>query len=261
MSSVTQRIKQIKQPRGGYIKPSQFKTYEYDDGFTLNESENVHPSIVGMTVDYLTRFIMGADKKDAFKISCFGAEIAEKKFMQYGTIDDSVKLLSKIKGLDRMSIINACKMVSYDVWYRNPFNAFTAKGANEINADSVTVQNIKIMVERSMTFWNEYGPIVRDGFDFKPDGYTATVNAGDGDYLTEDTLWDFKVSKSKPTNKHTLQLLMYWIMGQHSGQGIYKCITKFGIFNPRLNTVYLLKVDDISPEIIEEVEKNVICYE
>ena len=32
--------------------------------------------------------------------------------------------------------------------------------------------------------------------------YTETVSAGDGDFLTSDTLWDFKVSKSKPTNKH-----------------------------------------------------------
>ncbi len=260
MASVTQRIKQIKQPRGGYIKPSQFTAYEYDEGLNLNESENVHPSIIGMAVDYLTRFIMGADKEEAFKISCLGAEIAERKFMQYGTIENSAKLLSKIKGLDKKSIINACKMVSYDVWYRNPFNAFKSKGADETNADSVTVQNIKIMVDCSITFWNKYGPIVKDGFDFKPNGYTATVNVGDGDYLTEDTLWDFKVSKSKPTNKHTLQLLMYWIMGQHSGQEIYKSITKLGIFNPRLNTAYLLNINDISPEIIEEVEKEVIGY-
>ena len=260
MSSVTQRIKQIKQPRGGYIKPSQFTTYEYDDGFTLNELENVHSSIVGMAVDYLTRFIMSAEKEEAFKISCLGAKIAETHFMQHGTIEYSEKLLSKIKGLDEKSIINACKMVSYDVWYRNPFSAIMAKGANEINADSATIQNIKIMVDRSIAFWNEYGHIIKDGFDFKPNGYTSTVSAGDGDYLTEDTLWDFKVSKSKPTNKHTLQLLMYWIMGQHSGQEIYKSITKLGIFNPRLNTAYLLKINYISPEIIETVEKNVICY-
>ena len=31
MSSVTQRIKKIKQPRGGYIKPSQFKLQKIDD--------------------------------------------------------------------------------------------------------------------------------------------------------------------------------------------------------------------------------------
>ena len=60
MSSVTQRITKIKQPRGGYIKPSQFKLQKIDDGKILNEHENIHASVIGMAVDYLTRFIMGS---------------------------------------------------------------------------------------------------------------------------------------------------------------------------------------------------------
>ena len=151
-------------------------------------------------------------------------------FQQKGTLKKVEKLLSGIKGIDNQSIINACKIVTYDVWFRNPMGAIMAKGADETNPDMDTVNNIKIMVERSISFWNKYGPIVKDGFTFDPNGYTKTVDSGDGDYLTADTLWDFKVTKSKPTNKHTLQLLMYWIMGQHSGQEIYKNIQNLGVF-------------------------------
>ena len=165
-----------------------------------------------------------------------------------------------LKAIDEKSITNACKLVTYDVWFRNPMGAIMAKGADDINPDAETIQNIKIMVQRSVKFWEDYGPIVKDGFTFEPNGYTETVDSGDGDYLTADTLWDFKVSKSKPTNKHTLQLLMYWIMGQHSSQKIYKSIQNLGIFNPRLNEVYLLNVNTISKEIITEVERDVICY-
>ena len=53
---------------------------------------------------------------------------------------------------------------------------------------------------------------------------------------------------------------MYWIMGQHSGQRIYKNITKLGIFNPRLNKVYLINVSDIPKSVIKAIEKEVICY-
>ena len=56
-----------------------------------------------------------------------------------------------------------------------------------------------------------YGPVVKDGFTFDG-GYTDIVTAGDGDFLTFDTLWDFKVSIKPPTNANTLQLLMYYIM-------------------------------------------------
>ena len=52
MSSVTGRISEIKQPRGGYIKPSQFEVHNLDDGLTLSENENVHASVIGMAVDY-----------------------------------------------------------------------------------------------------------------------------------------------------------------------------------------------------------------
>lgn len=54
-----------------------------------------------------------------------------------------------------------------------------------------------------------YGPKVLDGLTFEG-GYTGYVATGDGDYLTNGTLWDFKVSKQKLQNKYTLQLFMYW---------------------------------------------------
>lgn len=62
------------------------------------------------------------------------------------------------------------------------------------------------MVERSVAFWNKYGPIVKDGFDFKPTGYTKTVSAGDGDFLTADTI-HYGISKyqknpNQPKNIH-----------------------------------------------------------
>ena len=50
-------------------------------------------------------------------------------------------------------------------------------------------------------------------------------------------------------------------MGQHSGQEIYKNIIKIGIFNPRLNTVFLHDINDIPESVIKAVEKDVICYD
>lgn len=278
MASVTGRINAIKQPYGGYIKPSEFDSVVLDDGISLNTDENIHGSVIGMAVDYLTRFTMGTDIVEAFKISLQGAIIAEKLGVKHAT-RVAKKLIKRIKGINDKSVINACKLVAFDVWFRNPIGAMTAKGYNEINPNKETVENIQTLVKRSIAFFKKYGPITKDGFTFEPSkhnesayekmlttrkgkygGYTAVVDSGDGDFLTTDTLWDFKVSKSKPTNKNTLQLLMYWIMGQHSGQAIFKDITKLGIFNPRLNTVYLLEMSKVSADTIKAVENEVICY-
>lgn len=259
MYSVTGRINSIKQPRGGYIKPSEFESINLNDEKTLNDEENVHASVIGMAIDYLTRFVMGTDLNEAFKISLLGANLAKKSGVRNAE-KEAKSYLNGIHGLDNNSIINACKIVTFDVWYRNPVGAMLAKTAKDTNPNEATIENIKIMVERSISFFKEYGPITVDGFTFEPHGYTAIVSSGDGDFLTADTLWDFKVSKSKPTNKHTLQLLMYWIMGQHSGKEEYKGITKLGIFNPRLNIVYLFDINKVSLATIAEIEESVICY-
>ena len=62
-----------------------------------------------------------------------------------------------------------------------------------MNPDYNTIENIRTMVERSIKFNEQYGPVTAQGFTFEPSGYSTTVLAGDGDYLTKDTLLDFKV--------------------------------------------------------------------
>ena len=94
----------------------------------------------------------------------------------------------------------------------------------------------------------------------EPDGYTETVSSGDGDFLTADTLWDMKVLRSRPTTANALQVLVYWVMGQHSGQKIFKPLTKIGIFNPRTNTAYILDMSKVKDETIRTVEDEIICY-
>ena len=115
------------------------------------------------------------------------------------------------------------------------------------------------MVERSLRFFDTYGPMVLNGFTFEG-GYTDTVISGDGDFTTADTLWDFKVSKSRPTKDHTLQLLMYWRMGLHSIHPEFQDVRYLGIYNPRLNKVYRISVDDIPDDVVAEVERDVIGY-
>ena len=78
MASVTQIIKRTKQPYGGYLKVGEFNKIQLDDNQILKE-ENIHSSLVGMAVDYLTRLMLGASSEDAFKISLLGAQVIKQK--------------------------------------------------------------------------------------------------------------------------------------------------------------------------------------
>lgn len=250
MASVTQRIQSIQQPRGGYLPIKCFSKEVLDDGITLNAEENVHPSLIGIAVDYLTRFMSGNSVEQAFHISTLGA-------IQIGMQDKATTLKSKISGLDDDSIIVACKLAGFDVCYRSSINKY--KPIEDIAPDIPTIENIRTMVKRSLSFWGKYGPVVHSEPTFEG-GYSSVVNTGDGDYVTKDTLWDFKVSKSAPTSKNTLQVLMYYVMGLHSVHDFFKDIVNLGFFNPRLNAVYICPVSSISKDTIREIEDNVICY-
>lgn len=143
MSSVTQRIKMVSQPRGGYLNPKNFEEIQLELKEPLNEEENIHPSLAGLSVDYLTRLSLGANPQDAFQISLRGAKIL-------GDTKQANAILSKIKGLDDTSIANAIKMVGYDVVFRSSIMGY--KPVSEINPDSKTIKNIRILVERSLDF-------------------------------------------------------------------------------------------------------------
>lgn len=250
MASVTQRIRKIKQPRGGYVKPRQFTQIQMNGILELNIKENIHPSLMGLVVDYMTRVVQGAVLDDAFKISLKGATLI-------GKYDYADKLLDKIKGLSDESIDAACKMVGFDVIYRAGIHGYVP--VETIIPDEKTMDNIRFMINRSMVFFDKYGPVTKDGFTFEG-AYTKVIDTGDGDFLTKDTLWDFKVSKSKPTSAHTLQLLIYYLMGKKSIHVEFDSISKLGIFNPRLNIVYVINIKDIDEETLTTVNKEIIGY-
>ena len=161
MASVTQRISEIKQPRGGFIKPSAFEKIEYNDGYEM-ENGNISPIIVGLAVDYLSRFMMLVKngnkdlisiRKKSFEISIKGYK-NKKQCVSRDEIKNDEKLgldieslLENVKGLDDESIISACKATTYDVWYRNPLMSEEAKKAIDTNPNEETIENIKAYLE------------------------------------------------------------------------------------------------------------------
>lgn len=242
------RIGKVKQPRGGYIKPKDLSVLELKDNIELHTEENIHPTLVGLAVDYLTRFTLGTSLEESFKISLRGARNVNE-------LDYALELLEEVNGLDDNSIESVCKLVGFDVAFRNSLAAYTP--VQSIQPDHFTISNIRTMVTRTISFAEKYGPIVKDGFTFEG-GYNQIITSGDGDFLTEKGLWDLKVSKSPPNNKHTLQLLVYYLLGLRSLHDEFKGIKELGIFNPRLNNVYVIQIEDIPSEIISEVASEVI---
>lgn len=250
MASVTQRIKEVKQPYGGYLPIKNFEKTQLEDDLILEEDENIHTSLVGLCVDYLSRYKLGETLEESFKISLLGADIINKQQTAYF-------LLSKIRGLDDVSIECALKLTGFDVCFRSGVGGY--KDVMEIQPNKVTINNIRKMVARTVAFFESNGPVISTNLTFEG-GYSKVVNAGDGDFLTKDTIWDLKVIKGNSTSKHTLQILMYYIMGLKSVHKEYQDIKYLGMYNPRRNMVYRYDVSKLSKDVFDEVADYVIGY-
>lgn len=250
MYSVTRRIKNVKQPYGGYLRPRDFHKHQLINEEELLEYEDGNPSLIGLTVDYLTRYSLTKNVHEVFKIAALGAK-------KVGEIDTCIDLLDKVNGLDKTSIENAYKLSAFDSVFRA--GPATYKPINSISIDENTIKNIGIMVNRSLSFIKQYGPIVKSGFTFEG-GYTSIVSSGDGDFLTNDTLWEFKVISSSPKKEHTLQLIMYYLMGKKSIHKEFDNISKIGIYNPRFNIAYTYEISNMPKETLEIISSEVIGY-
>ena len=255
--SVTQRINEVKQPRGGYLPIKSFEKVVYDDGRELAPEESIGPGTVGTAVDCLTRLRFGSEPREAFSIAIAGARKMEKAGVENAREVCEELIRGTMAGDTDEAIAAACKLAGcFDAFYRSGH----FKNPSEIEPDAATIGNIRTMLNRCETFIQDYqGPILLSGFTFEG-GYTETVSYGDGDYLLVGGLFDFKVMKGDPKPKHTLQILMYYLMGLASAHPEFKGVNRIGFFNPRLNAAYFKKVTDIPEEVIREVSLDVIGY-
>lgn len=255
MGSVVERIKEIRHPVGGYFPVTNFQKYVLNDDIVLSpmEQESVSPAQVGMAVDYLTRVMIGVPVDEAFHASLRGAR-------KCNAVDRAIQYLSNVRGLDFNSVLAAVKLSTFDVCVGGAGSVCFAR-TNDLNicVNEVTYWNIVNMVRRGVSFLQMVGPVRKCGFDCGG-YYPSYVDSGVGDFLTDDTIWDFKVSKLKPSPKYALQVLMYWIMCQHSESPELLRVNNIGLFNPRLGTYHFCNVRSVDAGVLQRVEDEVLGY-
>lgn len=228
---ISDRIKQVQQPEGGYIPLKILKVEPVDEDVdTLNPEENVSPYLINSAVNYMARFMMGGMPAKYI----FGHPISVARRIGGDTLALKAYDLAKtgIKGLDDESIINAVKLSEFDACFFAGAESY--QPIEEINPDEATIQNVRTMVKRSLRF---------------------RVDAHVPKWSMPETLWGINVSKSCPTQAQTLQLLIDWLEGFSSSQVfMFHNIKYLGIYNPRLNEFYRIRIDDIPKGVMFEVD-------
>ena len=244
MVSLTRKISEINQPVGGILPLDLFNHTNNNDEFSRyigSEVKTPHVGVKGLVVDYMVRLYLGFSKIDVFRVSLRGAQ----EVSDYGRASD---LLDIIDDLGDISLQAAIELVGYDVVVRRGAEYYNPNRVVKMNKDDL--DEIRIMIVRTLRYFLVTDQIILDAGITFAGGYTNEITSADADYVTQNTLWDLKTSRSKPTPKDTLQLLGYYLLGINAGNGLFGDIEYLGIYNPRLNESYVISILDIPLNIV-----------
>ncbi|MBQ9000457.1 MAG: DEAD/DEAH box helicase family protein, partial [Eggerthellaceae bacterium] len=259
MASVTHITSRAHQPRGGYINLERFDERTFDDGLPFHGEYSIVPGTLGTTVDYLSRALLGFSVKKAFEIAIMGARVIGAK--ETGYANDLANQLQDAIDSGELSdddIRNAVRLARYDAAYRAGAKSHNPNEGAEV--DEKTVSDIRTLVRRTVSFFEENGPVVDAGITFEG-GYGDVLDSGDADLLTEDTLWDLKTSKDKPSPADTLQLAVYYLLSLRSSKEEFKPIRKLGFYNPRLNKSWTIDVLDLDEDVLDQIQTDILGFE
>ena len=136
----------------------------------------------------------------------------------------------------------------------DPFGVVGYQFVKGISPDGATIENVRTMVERSCCFFTPRGSTRPEKFALANE-LLGTVGINDEDFMIFDTFWYFETSEARLPKEYILQLLTYWHMGIHSPRAWqFQSIRYVGIYNPRLNEAYRLRIDAIPDDVMTEVD-------
>lgn len=244
--TITTLANNVKQPRGGYLPVKLFKETLYESENELFPDENGSKSLIGTTVDNMTRVLLGAKPKKVFEPASFGMMAIK---------DLNFDLIDEVTGLDDDSILAAYQLSFYEQIYRSGYIPSTDY---ELELpDEHTIENIREMVNRSSRYFQHQAKLVNVGNRLSVK-YKEDNIYGDYDYLTDDSLIDMKVLSKKIANKYTLQIILYWILGMKSKKKLFSNVRYLKFYNPRLNVEYSFDLDELTPDILKPILDEVL---
>ncbi len=275
MSSVSELVDNIEQPAFGILPISYFERKELrQDSYVLTNKSSIPAIHLGLIVDYCVKYILGVKLSDILHVEYAGyAEhirvsairffdsISEQALTQIYIEDERKNIclsdfVSRVENAETFEefVTNMLYVIQYGDFIRNIRFAFNRVGevfTTKLSEDEI--RDILIFFMRTQSWIGTFDKVV-PMYKFKPYGYNNTVTSGEGDFCTENTLWDLKVSNGEPTTKDTLQLLIYYIMAKHSGNKLYKNVNSIGVYNPKLDATWLCDMSKVDSRIVNRVK-------
>lgn len=251
MATVTGMVNYLKDvQRYNLMSIRKVEVLEDDELLEPQSLENIAAVILGQAIPNLALVELGQDPELVYRPTFLGIKI-------FGIFNDDVEDLNFPDCVmkETRDYNKALKLSSYESYYR-------VGSKSEVKpANKETIKNIEIMIERIKSFLKEQKEIINVAGEL--DGaYTNKIHKGEYDILTKNALIDIKIRKTNATSRDLLQIIIYYLMGRKSmDKKHFNDIERLMIYNPRLNRIYYIDVEDLSDELISLIEKEIIGYE
>lgn len=270
MQSVSQFVRHLDQPRGGYLK----KHHEYqisdsalDEEIISVNDETLKPQIIDKIVSYLSKYLFFDDHpaQEILQPVFLGAKKYYQDTKETDVLDaiEKIKLESREINLDLIDdfVIAAC----LGNYYQKPCDYTVYMLNNLPQLSDNDYKHILVMVERCLNFLR----IVKKHSDFLLAGYAIASDPkyrlfDSGDLRTDNAIIDFKFYSKDPWNRYnSAKLAVDYLLGRYgidtSGEE-WQDVDTLVIFDVRHNKVKYVNVEEYKNEIqqiMQSIQKQI----
>lgn len=224
-------------------------------GFLDRQTETLPPHLIGLMVEMMTRVLV-LNKDQPFEQmadTCFQNAYRGARLLQLeGLFDEQLTLLKlllakqaangKFEKDTYLSLVNVFAVLgAFEQAYRGSQFKFPYG-----LVDWPTAKHLNIMVHRAAEFFNRVGrPTTIDFAVESADGCLY----GDGDFLSPNSVIDFKTYSTDPTYEvaNRRQMVLYYVLGHFADPAVYpefKTVKQLVLFNPRSDRTFVWRVDE-----------------
>lgn len=232
----------IEQPAGGFLPANLLTMFQLNDDFELYPESTVSNDVLDYAVIRVYQFLYGQSIEKVYHYAAKAARMVGRE-KQYAFDVDVVRTID-IDHLSRTDVRSIFRLALLEEFLYS--NDSSQIGLHLIGQHDV--HNLSRLIQRLFRLVDQYGPvlglnIILDNESMNP---IQVVTAG--------AIWDIDCSDHEPDPHLTLKLLCQYLMYRQTDKQSFGEIHSIGLFNPYLNTVYLIELEYIDEQVISDVE-------
>lgn len=259
--TVAQRVREIEQPRGGYLPLRDFVSRQVGKSgmSALDDTDELAPMTAGKAAVGLAMFLCGMKLEDCFTIAFLGALSYEEHYqcgekLKIAALITDIRKSSAREGLKASSINAAVQLVCYEKYYRRPVGEYEPYTGAQVS--DATMKNMSVIVSRLVSVIRNFKI---DAFAELDGGYTDTiVKGGENCFLSKDTIWNFCFGKQPPNKNATLSLLLSLLIGKRSGNEGFAGVRRLAFYNARLDKIWMYDLNYMDRETLAFIATEVL---